>query len=164
MGSVVRYLTRSGPRARRISLAAFPISPCASFSNTCLDSGMLLYDYIFPGFRCTFLRRSIIVRGLLTSTEGGPGGPGSGFCGPAGSFVCRASSRGLPLLLLPLKPPPGSQKPPPGPPGGSFYGLSIQGFGDTLDRTGGRNRVWAWKVEEQMSQKYYKYLNNAGQT
>ena len=56
------------------------------------------------------------------------GGPVGGFCGPgfggpAGGFLSLSSSSGLPLLLLPLKPPPGPpkpapgpQKPPPGPP------------------------------------------------
>ena len=51
---------------------------------------------------------------------GGPGGgfcgPGAGFGGPGGGFFSLSSSSGLPLLLLPLKPPPGPPKPPPGPP------------------------------------------------
>ena len=49
-------------------------------------------------------------------------GPGDGFGGPGGGFLNNSSS-GLPLLLLPLKPPPGPPKPlpgPPGPPRGSF--------------------------------------------
>ena len=47
---------------------------------------------------------------------GGVGGPGGGFGGPGGGFFSLSSSSGLPLLLLPLKPPPGPPKPPPGPP------------------------------------------------
>ena len=46
---------------------------------------------------------------------GGPGGPGTGFCSPGGGFS-GSRCRGLPLRLLPLKPPPGPQKPVPGPP------------------------------------------------
>ena len=38
------------------------------------------------------------------------GGPGTGFAGPRGGFLSFSSSSGLPLLLLPLKPPPGPQK------------------------------------------------------
>ena len=47
---------------------------------------------------------------------GGFGGPGGGFGGPGGGFLNLSSSSGLPLLLLPFKPPPGPPKPPPGPP------------------------------------------------
>ena len=43
------------------------------------------------------------------------GGPGGGFGGPGGTFLNLSSSSGLPLLLLPPKPPPGPPKPPPGP-------------------------------------------------
>ena len=46
---------------------------------------------------------------------GGFGGPGGGFGGPGGGFFSLSSSSGLPLLLLPLKPPPGPLKPVPGP-------------------------------------------------
>ena len=49
------------------------------------------------------------------------GGPGGGFCGPGvglggpgGGFSSLSSSSGLPLFLLPLKPPPGPPKSPPG--------------------------------------------------
>ena len=56
-------------------------------------------------------------RGLITSPPGGPGGPGTGFCSPGGGFFSLSRRSGLPLRLLPLKPPPGLQKPVPGPPG-----------------------------------------------
>ena len=42
--------------------------------------------------------------------------PGGGFGGPGGGFFSFCSCSGLPLLLLPLKPPLGPPKPPPGPP------------------------------------------------
>ena len=58
---------------------------------------------------------------VIIVVGGGPGcgvgGPGGGFGGPGGGFFSLSSSSGLPLLLLPLKPPPGPQKPAPGPPG-----------------------------------------------
>ena len=44
------------------------------------------------------------------------GAPGGGFGAPGDGFFSLSSSSGLPLLLLPLKPPPGPPKPPPGPP------------------------------------------------
>ena len=53
----------------------------------------------------------------------GFGGPGGGFGGPGGGFFSLSSSSGLPLRLLPLKPPPGLQKPLPGPPGPPPYSL-----------------------------------------
>ena len=40
--------------------------------------------------------------------------PGNGFGGPGGGFSSRSSNSGLPLFLLPLKPPPGEPKPLPG--------------------------------------------------
>ena len=46
----------------------------------------------------------------------GLGGPGSGFGAPGDVFFSLSSSSGLPLLLLPLKPPPGAPKPLQGPP------------------------------------------------
>ena len=46
----------------------------------------------------------------------GLGGPGGGFGAPGGGFFNLSSSSGLPLLLLPLKPPLGPPKPPPGHP------------------------------------------------
>ena len=55
--------------------------------------------------------------------RGGPGGPGTGFCSPGGGFFSLSSRSGLPLRLLPLKPPPGLQKPVPGPPGPPLYSL-----------------------------------------
>ena len=68
---------------------------------------------------CT-LEVGIIVVVTIIVVGGGPGcgvgGPGGGFGGPGGVFFSRSSSSGLPLLLLPLKPPPGPPKPPPGPP------------------------------------------------
>ena len=42
---------------------------------------------------------------------GGFSGPGGGFGGPEGGFLNLSSSSGLPLLLLPFKPPPGPPKP-----------------------------------------------------
>ena len=64
------------------------------------------------------LRRSIIVPGGANNeSPGGPGGPGTGFCRPGGGFSGSRRS-GLPLRLLPQKPPPRLQKPVPGPPGG----------------------------------------------
>ena len=42
-------------------------------------------------------------------------------------FFNVSSSSGLPLLLLPLKPPPGLQKPVPGPPGLPVYSLLAPG-------------------------------------
>ena len=54
--------------------------------------------------------------GVIIDIGGGLGGPGGGFGGPGGGFFSLSSSSGLPLLLLPLKPPPGPPKPPPGPP------------------------------------------------
>ena len=55
--------------------------------------------------------------------RGGPGGPGSSFCSSGGGFFSLSSRSGLPLRLLPLKPPPGLQKPVPGPPGPPLYSL-----------------------------------------
>ncbi len=52
--------------------------------------------------------------------RGGPGGPGSGFGGPRGGFLNNRRS-GLPLVLLPLKPPLGPPTPLPGPPGPPRY-------------------------------------------
>ena len=67
------------------------------------------------------LKSSIAVGGEVL-VVGGFCGPGVGFGGPGGGFFSLSSSSGLPLLLLPLKPPPGppkpapgTQKPPPGP-------------------------------------------------
>ena len=37
--------------------------------------------------------------------------PGDGFGGPGGVFFSRSSNSGLPLFLLPLKPPPGPPQP-----------------------------------------------------
>ena len=53
---------------------------------------------------------------------GGPGGPGTGSCSPGGGFFSFGSRSGLPLRLLPQKPPPGLQKPVPGP-GPPLYSL-----------------------------------------
>ena len=50
-------------------------------------------------------------------------GPGCGVGGPGGEFLNVNSRSGLPLRLLPLKPPPGLQKPVPGPPGPPLYSL-----------------------------------------
>ncbi len=52
------------------------------------------------------------------------------------AFFSFCSSRGLPLLLLPLQP--HLQKLRPGPPGpwGSFYGLSIQSCKDFAEKVG----------------------------
>ena len=44
----------------------------------------------------------------------GFGAPGGGFGGPGGGFLSNNSSSGLPLFLLPLKPPPRPPKPLPG--------------------------------------------------
>ena len=55
--------------------------------------------------------------GANNESLGGPGGPGTGFCSPGGGFFSLSRRSGLPLRLLPLKPPPGLQKPVPGPPG-----------------------------------------------
>ena len=59
----------------------------------------------------------------------------SGFCGPGGGFFSLSSSSGLPLLLLPLKPPPGPQKPLPGPPPYSLLGppTIIEGLGVVIN-------------------------------
>ena len=65
----------------------------------------------------------VVIIDIVGGPGGGFGGPGGGFRGPGGGFFSLSSSSGLPLLLLPLKPPPGPQKPlpgPPGPPRGSF--------------------------------------------
>ena len=63
------------------------------------------------------LEVGIIVVVAIIDIGGGPGGgvggPGGGFGGPGGGFFSLSSSSGLPLLLLPLKPPPGPPKPPP---------------------------------------------------
>ena len=59
----------------------------------------------------------IVPGGLITSPRNGPGGSGTGFCSPGGVFFSLSRRSGLPLRLLPLKPPPGLQKPVPGPPG-----------------------------------------------
>ena len=54
---------------------------------------------------------------LVSNCPGdGFGGPGGGFGGPGGGLLNLSSSSGLPLLLLPFKPPQGPPKPPPGPP------------------------------------------------
>ena len=55
--------------------------------------------------------------GANNESLGGPGGPGTGFCNPGGGFLSLSRRSGLPLRLLPLKPPPGLQKPVPGPSG-----------------------------------------------
>ena len=69
------------------------------------------------------LRRLVVVPvGANNESRGGPGGPGTGFCSPGGGFNLNRRS-GLPLRLLPLKPPPGLQKPVPGPPGPPLYSL-----------------------------------------
>ena len=60
--------------------------------------------------------------GANNEHRGGPGGPGTGFCNPGGGLSGSRSS-GEPLLLLPLKPPPGLQKPVPGLPGPPLYSL-----------------------------------------
>ena len=41
----------------------------------------------------------------IGGAPGGVGGPGGGFGGPRGGFFSRSRSNGLPLLLLPPKPP-----------------------------------------------------------
>ena len=61
--------------------------------------------------------------GANNESLGGPGGPGTGFCSPGGGFFSLSRRSGLPLRLLPLKPPPGLQKPVPGPPGPPLYSL-----------------------------------------
>ena len=61
--------------------------------------------------------------GANNEYRGGSGGPGSGFCSPGGGFSSFSRRSGLPLRLLPLKPPPGLQKPLPGPPGPPLYSL-----------------------------------------
>ena len=61
--------------------------------------------------------------GANNEYRGGPGGPGTGFCSPGGGFFSLSRRSGLPLRLLPLKPPPGLQKPVPGPPGPPRYSL-----------------------------------------
>ena len=43
--------------------------------------------------------------GLITSPRGGPGGPGTGFCSPGGGLFSLSRRSGLPLSLLPFKPP-----------------------------------------------------------
>ena len=61
--------------------------------------------------------------GANNEYRGGPGGPGTGFCSPGGGFFSLSSRSGLPLRLLPLKPPPVLQKLLPGPPGPPLYSL-----------------------------------------
>ena len=71
--------------------------------------------------------------GANNESLGGPGGPGTGFCSPGGGFFSLSRRSGLPLRLLPLKPPPGLQKPVPGPPGPP-RGLVISPPGTIISR------------------------------
>ena len=56
----------------------------------------------------------VVIIDIVGGPGGGFGGPGGAFRGPGGGLFSLSSSSGLPLLLLPLKSPPGPPKPPPG--------------------------------------------------